>query len=347
MNIKDIYAIISRYLTKTTVDKDEKILNTWINESDENKSLFEIVENHWNSPGQRKFSILKSEEVKKDIWERANKQQLYVSGLERKRRFREFLKYAAAILFLVISIPIVYLLIDRGSSQQLSANLISKSNNAGRKSNIHLKDGTIVNLNSESEITYYETFSDTARIIWLTGEAFFEVAHDREKPFYVISQNVKVKALGTSFNVFGYADSDKVKVSLSSGKVSVGKYSATVGEDLLNEIEILPGQEISYQKSQNVFSPITTYDAIEVEGWKDGILYFKQAGLSEIVSKLKRWYGVDIQLNSVPKNEISYTGKFKNQNLENVLMSIGFVTNFNFEINEKNVLLNFKTNEYE
>lgn len=347
MRKKDIYAIFTRYLTKTTIDKDEENLKSWINESEENKSLFEKLENHWNSPGHRKISILKSEEVKNEIWDRANFKQPFTISLNKKKSINTFLKYAAVLLIFISSISAVFFQLIKDSAKQSTIQLISKSNSAGRKSTIHLKDGTIVNLNSESEISYQEPFSDTARIIWLTGEAFFDVAHDTTKPFYVMSQNLKVQALGTSFNVSGYPDYDMVKVSLSTGKVLVNTYDSLNGEDIFTEIGLMPGQQISFQKSANILSPVSTYDAIEVEGWKDGILYFKHAGLEEIITKLNRWYGVEIQLSKRPSNEIGYTGLFKRQNLENVLSSIGFVTNFDFEINENNVLLNFKDEKYE
>ena len=73
MKKKDIYSVFERYLTKTTIDKDEENLESWINESEENESLFEKLENHWNSPGHKKISILKSEEVKKEIWDRRDR----------------------------------------------------------------------------------------------------------------------------------------------------------------------------------------------------------------------------------------------------------------------------------
>ncbi len=346
MNKNDIYAVISRYLTKTTIDEDEEHLKSWISEKEENKSLIEHMVNHWNSPGDRRFSILKSEEIKKEIWNKANQKQTFSLGAAKRKSTFAFLRYAAVFLIFIGSISVIYFQLYKESSKQSIYRLISKSNSAGRKSTIHLNDGSVVFLNSESEISYREIFSDTARIIWLTGEAFFEVAHDATKPFYVISQNLKIKALGTSFNVSGYSDADAVKVSLSTGKVLVNKFDSLIGDDESVVIELIPGQEVSFQKSTNIFSPVSTYDVVEAEGWKDGVLYFKHAKLNEIVKKLERWYGVKIEINK-PSKEVSYTGLFERQNLENVLHSIGFVANFDFKINADKVLLNFKNEKYE
>ena len=340
MNKNDIYPVISRYLSKTTIDKDEEHLKSWISESEENSSLIEYLENHWNSQGDRKFSVLKSEEIKKEIWDSANQKQSFNLGAPKRKYTFSFLKYAAVFLIFIGSISVIYFQLKKETPEQSIDRLISKSNSAGRKSTIHLNDGTVVFLNSESEISYHEIFSDTARIIWLSGEAFFEVAHDATKPFYVISQNLIIKALGTSFNVSGYSDNDAVKVSLSTGKVLVDKFES-LNYDESVAIELIPGQEVSFQKSSNLFSPVSSYNVVETEGWKDGVLFFKQAKINEITRKLERWYGVKIEINE-PSKEISYTGLFKRENLENVLIGIGFGADFDYKINADKVLLNFK-----
>jgi transmembrane sensor len=343
MSNNNIYQVISRHFVNTQSKKDEADLKVWINESNENKSLYEKIENHWHSPVQKKITIFKHEEVKSDIWNRLNYKQKKLNNRKKPRRANLFLKYAAVIALLICSALVIYVQLNQEASEQTNLLLVTKSNTVGRKSEIHLKDGTVVNLNSESELSYHEVFSDTARIVWLDGEAFFDVVKDPTRPFYVISQNVVVKALGTSFNVSGYSDSDQLRISLATGKVLV---SDNKGK-LSSEIILLPGQEVFYQKDNQTFSPVVNFESNEVEGWKDGLLFFEKADLEEIIVTLERWYGVEIQVISHPNIKMNYTGQFKSQNLKNVLMSMGFVNNFEFEINNKNVLLNFKNETYE
>ena len=126
-------------------------------------------------------------------------------------------------------------------------------------------------------------------------------------------------------------------MSLSIGKVVVDRQSNSNGS-----IELLSGEQIIFDKNSSVFSPIVYYDRLEVESWKSGHLYFKKANINTIVNELERWYGVEIQIGSLPDLALSYTGLFKKQNLENVLTSIGFAVNFDFEIDEKDVNINFK-----
>src|SRR5690606_28899629 len=87
------------------------------------------------------------------------------------------------------------------------------------------------------------------------------------------------------------------------------------------------------------------FDAMETFGWKEGILYFKQAGLDQVIQRLESWYGVEIALEgNMGKGKIpdwTYTGIFKNENLENVLRGISYVKDFTFEIDGKNIKLIF------
>ncbi|MEQ6118787.1 FecR domain-containing protein [Reichenbachiella sp. MALMAid0571] len=347
MSNNHIYQVISRHFVNTQSKKDESDLRVWINENEENKSLYEKIENHWHSADYKKTTIFKHDEVKSEIWERINGKNAIFLKTKGSNRVNEYLKYAAVILIMVCSGLVVYFQSNKEINNNIDNQLITKSNTAGRKSEIHLKDGTVINLNAESELSYHEVFSDTARMVWLEGEAFFDIAKDAARPFYVISQNVVVQALGTSFNVSGFPEQDKLIVSLTTGKVRVSEKSGEWLSQLTPQIALLPGQEVYYQKDTKTFSSIQEFEADEVLGWKDGLLSFHKANLKDIQTKLERWYGVDIQLITPSEKELNYTGQFKKQSLENVLTSMGFVNNFDFEINNKNVLLKFKNEAYE
>ena len=341
MNNKNIYQVIARHFEKTQSKEDELFLKSWMGESDENKILYEKLSAHWNSPVQEKFTILKSEEIKNDIWSRVNNKQAHFKEPEKRKGKHNFLKYAAAILLLVSAGAAIFFQMDHTPPEKKSPSLISRYNAEGRKSEFRLQDGSVIFLNSESSVSFHEAFSDTARIVWLDGEAFFDVAEDSLKPFYVVSENIKIKALGTSFNVNGFSVSEGISVSLASGKVAV----INMKKAAVKPVILLPGQQVSYHKKVNSFSPVSEYDRVKVEGWKDGILSFDKADLDEIIQKLNRWYGVDIYVNNKPEDPISYTGTFKRQSLENVLISMGFVNHFDFEINDKTVVLSFQKNK--
>lgn len=347
MSDKKIYKAIGRHLVNTPSKKNKVKLKGWMGESDENKSIYENIERHWRAGNLEKTTIIKHDEIKKEIWKKANADNTIIQKLKRPYQTNSFMKYAAVVLLVVCSGLVFYFQSRDKAPATVENQLITKSNTAGRKSEIHLKDGTIINLNAESELSYHEVFSDTARMVWLEGEAFFDVAKDTSRPFYVISRDIIVQALGTSFNVSGYPEQGKFRVSLATGKVKVGEKSGSWLDKTAPQITLEPGQEVYYQSEEKAFSTVQEFDANQVQGWIEGVLHFNKASLEDIIRKLERWYGVDIELVTPPERALNYTGQFKRQNLENVLTSMAFVNNFEFEINNKNVVLNFKNDAYE
>lgn len=132
------------------------------------------------------------------------------------------MKYAAAMLILIIS---TYQLSVWHMSHQLQDDLQAQTNTlyvpAGQRACITLQDGTIVWLNAQSTLIYPSHFYGKERIVSITGEAFFEVSKDKEKPFIVTAQDAKIRVLGTKFNVYSYPDTKQIKTSLIEGAVQV------------------------------------------------------------------------------------------------------------------------------
>src|SRR5690606_2263632 len=136
---------------------------------------------------------------------------------------------------------------------------------------VTLSDGTRIYLNAESEINYASIFSDSLRLVTLKGEAFFEVAHD-ERPFVVEIDQTRVRVLGTSFNV-NQGGNGALKVALVSGKVSIGDRQG-------NHVELKPSEMMVREENGRIHK--TTFDPLEVLGWKDKVLVFKKSSLPEV-----------------------------------------------------------------
>jgi len=131
------------------------------------------------------------------------------------------------------------------------------------------------------------------------------------------------------------------EISLISGSVSV-KMENNLGE--INDVLLIPGEQLIYQVEKDLFTTgVFNYNS--VAGWKDGTIYFKEAGIYEIKKRLEIWYDVKINitgnLNKIRKENWTYSGKYKSQTLENVLRGISYVKDFTFEINDKNVEIKF------
>lgn len=155
----------------------------------------------------------------------------------------------------------------------------------GRQYSLQLADGTKVWLNAFSSITFPTVFSSKTRDVKLTGEAYFEVAKDKEKPFRVFVNDIKINVLGTHFNVNAYGDEDDTKTSLLEGSILIDQKE--------KRILLKPGQQAKTVKS-GAIAVKNDINPDEVLGWKNGVFYFENASLKIVLDQLSRWYDVDV-----------------------------------------------------
>lgn len=214
---------------------------------------------------------------------------------------------------------------------------IHKEAPSGTKVTTRLPDGSMVTLNSGSTITFPESFKGSSREVSLSGEAFFEVERNPKKPFYVIMKEDKVRVLGTSFNIRSYSNDSVVSVAVASGRVS---YTSPYGQEV-----ILSTNEMASFSSYDSTLTMSSVDWLQSFGWKDKIIYFKSITFESLTKELERWYGVKIIANDNFGVRGTYSGKFDNPTLSEILHSLSFVYRFKFEIEGNKVILNKITNQ--
>lgn len=215
------------------------------------------------------------------------------------------------------------------------ATMVNREVDKGQKLTMMLSDGSKVTLNAESRLSYPANFDPDKREVILEGEAFFEVARDENRPFSIVTKDIKTTVLGTSFNIKAYKDDSTVSVAVATGKVKVNRPS-----DIHHTYFLEPGKALFYQQKQNSFT-VNAYDAQELMAWKEGVLVFKDATLQEVKQMLERWYGVHISIAGKPQDNWQYSGVFDQQSLENILLSISYVKHFSYDIDDKEITINF------
>tara|TARA_R110002096_G_scaffold230878_2_gene420562 strand:+ start:711 stop:1712 length:1002 start_codon:yes stop_codon:yes gene_type:complete len=208
-----------------------------------------------------------------------------------------------------------------------------KQTASGEKLQLTLADGSRVWLNSNSEFSFPDKFGAKERRVILKGEAFIEVEKDSLRPFRVVAQGLVTTALGTSFNIKEKGDVG-IKISLVTGKVKVESVS-TSADFILN-----PGEEL-YRDHISELPNIRKFDTQTVSSWKDGVLLFEKSSLAEVVEILENWYGVKVNIQNPTKATWEFSSEYRNQSLENVLKSMAYVQNFEFELKGKNVTIKF------
>ncbi|MCB4809139.1 FecR domain-containing protein [Tamlana sp. 62-3] len=212
----------------------------------------------------------------------------------------------------------------------------------GRRGKIKLSDGSIVWLNSGSKIVYPAAFNGKRREVYLEGEAIFDVAHNKSKPFIVLSENQEVEVLGTVFCVTSYKDEKFTNTVLKSGSVKISYKENLAATDFTEKMKITPGTKASFNKgTKSIMSEKVNVD--NYFSWRDGILIFKNNSLKYITKRVSRYYNVDVDiLNNDLANE-TFSGYLDlNENIESVLQNIAASTDMIYTLNKNKIIINQK-----
>lgn len=342
-------AIINRFIHgKASPEEVRKVLK-WCYSDEAEYQMAEKIELLWHNEdnSQSSTSFNKSEILAK-IKAKANIQHqelqiLSESRNDKKVKFTFFMKIAAAIILVFTLSWAIYNYVSNPLQQQdnLQVEIITKSTTKGQKFTTFLEDGTKVKLNAESSLQYPATFSDNNRVVYLSGEAFFDVKKDAQRPFKVISGDISTTAVGTSFNINAYPADKKIVVSLATGKVKVTKNPERTNIDQEMDVILEPGTQAVYSVNDQHFNK-QSFNIRNELAWKDGILNFQDASWTVINNKLERWYGIEISLVNKPVSDKLYTGSFNDESLDNVLESLSFSKNFSYRVDSQKVYVTFK-----
>ncbi|OOG18857.1 hypothetical protein BWD42_02545 [Sphingobacterium sp. CZ-UAM] len=167
----------------------------------------------------------------------------------------------------------------------------------GGRYQLTLADGTQVWLNAQSSITYPSAFRGNSREVTISGEVYFEVAHNAAMPFRVKSENQTIEVLGTHFNVNTYQAKSRTKTTLLSGSIALS--------NALQRIVLKPGQQGIVAGSS---LSVKQVDPAEIIAWKEGYFDFTDADIGSVIDELGRWYNVDIHYQGAATKE-TFTGR--------------------------------------
>ncbi len=206
----------------------------------------------------------------------------------------------------------------------------------GKRSKVHLSDGTVVNLNAGTSLKYPVKFiKGENRQVFLNGEAFFDVTSDKNHPFIVNAASLNVEVFGTEFNVSAYPEDATTDVVLVEG--SVGLYNEK--ETLKDGVTIVPGTKGSHNKKQNNISTEKVNIEIYTQ-WIQGGLVFRNSTFENISKKLERHYNVKIINNNEQLNKEVFNASFKQESIDIVLSYFSDSYNIKYTIEENTIYIN-------
>ncbi|MEN0052033.1 MAG: FecR family protein [Mucilaginibacter sp.] len=219
------------------------------------------------------------------------------------------------------------------NSAQASATIGEIGNNTittpkGGQYQVVLPDGSSVWLDAASSITYPSAFTGNKREVQLTGEAYFEVAKDPKKPFYVnVNDKQQIEVLGTHFNIQGYDDDKDIKTTLLEGSVKL-HYD--------NKQAILkPGQMAINDQDRSLI--IKDADIYEVMAWKNNLFVFNNENIKSIMKRLSRWYDIDVIFDGDMEKVNFYGNYSRSKGLSNLLKGIELTEKVQFKIEGRRV----------
>ncbi len=198
-----------------------------------------------------------------------------------------------------------------------------------------LSDGTKVYLNAESKLTFPESFTGNKREVMLEGEAYFEVTKSKTSPFIVKTNDLTIKVYGTIFNVSAYESDFKTQTTLVEGIVGVSI-------DNQNEIKLEPGEQANYDRKTGEVNTceVNTY---LFTAWKDGLFVFENEPLEKILTRISRWYDVDIEFVVDKLKNETFTGDLKKyEDITKILDMISMASTIEFKVEKNKIIVNQK-----
>jgi len=329
---------------------DDPELTEWYNSTEENRIEYENYRNIWQGSSELTYASKFNAEIG---WSEVNKKVAAISLT--KRRIHN-IAYAAIGMAasLLISFGLAYytnMFSFKGETVQISTNL-------GSHSSVVLPDGTRVTLNAGTNLEYRFNSLSKVREVKFNGEGLFEVAKSRN-PFIIQTQNgLRLKVLGTKFNLKAYAEDNSIKTTLVEGKVELNSPDNKT-------LSLSPGQIASYNTRnkelnlidveserdlENVMNKVRTKEPDIIKerinqdlGWLNSKIYMDNMSLQEVCTILGRSYDVKIVIKENGLGQkIHYTGVLKEETIVDVLDALCRLSEIKYQIKGKNITINNK-----
>jgi len=224
-----------------------------------------------------------------ETWSKYRDTKSKTTFLKVSKIVRQVVAVAAIIVFAITS----YSLIDNFILNKRSSEYFELYVPLAKQSQLTLPDGTKIWINSDSKIKYSNRFNSNERKLYMSGEAFFDVAHNAKLPFEVYVNGARIKVLGTKFNVKSYPDDKKVETVLVEGKVELSREDSPRS----GSIEMKPGEKTTFNLTSNKVA--FSHKDIDADvAWKDGKVIFRNTPLEEVCKDLSRHFNAEIVLDS-------------------------------------------------
>jgi len=298
MEEKELAALIKKYQNGNCSPDELKLIESYLNS-------FQYNQSEWDEA-----TLGKKDYVEEKLFTKIEEQ----ISITRKEKTSDFfrpnfvMRAAASLAFIfILSFAAYFFFFSENQKSVVEVKWNEKRTRIGEKSIITFLDGTKITLNADSKLKYSLNSESNLREVYLEGEAYFEVAPNKAKPFVVHSNDVSTVALGTKFDVKAFPKEKDIVVSLVEGSIKVTANNAT--EQILN-----PNQQFTYNVKTGKHI-VKSFDAMQVIGWRDNILIFDNTVLEDALILIERAYGVKFELTDESIKKLKIKANFENESI--------------------------------
>lgn len=319
--------LIIGYLQNNLTQEETDCFYNWVNESASNKELFFEIKAMYDAGLPLSTPLETSESWGRLLNKKKNSQS---------RRFNLWYQIStyAAVALLAVAISSMYFLFFHEEDNSLYSKYIGGD---GLEADVvELPDGTHISLGSKTTFHYDKDYGKDKRIVYLEGEAYFDVAKQKDKPFIVKTKEQDIEALGTKFNVMAYPLDSLVVTTLSEGSVRLTSLN------MAHSTILKPDQQLIYNRNTKK-SYLQDVDAQQYSSWTSGYYYFPQQSLQAILDRLSHVYGIQFTVNSEALNKRTFTGTFyRGQSIKDIMDIINLSIPIRYKIDDHHVTISEK-----
>ncbi|GHT37832.1 anti-sigma factor [Bacteroidia bacterium] len=321
----DINDIIVRYLDGSATIEEKTELLQWLKHSEENRKDFTLTRELW----------LASEAVSDNGLEAGIALERFRRKLNSEHKqipppSRLSIKWyqAAAVILILFGLGFGTSRFIMPEKEILVQNQLITAK--GSKGQFTLPDGSTVWLNSESKLSYPETFQGDKRIVNLEGEGYFEVVPNIQKPFIVKTDAMDVEVLGTAFDVSSYSANDCIETVLINGSVKIS------GSLFDHSVVLKPNQILSFNKSNKKALISATKARLHID-WIKERLIFDNDRLSDIIISMEGWYNVSIDCPKTFADNTRMSFTIRGENINEIIKAISLIIPVRYEIDHNHI----------